>query len=1519
MKIGEGKGNLVNSFLLFISILVFYSSNTFSQGSENFSNIPSASSTSYSSRTWTGTNSTSWTATDARTDVTITTAAITIRNGALTFGLSTAQKASGIGSLTLSAKAPYGSPDVGSLQLVIDGTTISSKTTTGASTSSVVSYTWSNINLTSFTSIIINQTTSGSRITLDDISWTAYAGSSPTITLASNTVSAANNCASSTKVPIQSFSLAVTGAAGNLTNVGFTTSGTYVQADITKYQLWYGSSNSIGSATQLGSDLTSSGGAGARTFSAFTSPTLTVATTYYFWITADLTSGAVNGNTIAVNAITTSDLTSTSTKAGSTSASGSQTLKATPSSSAGSAQTVCSTATLAATNPTIGTGVWSLVSGTGTITTSSAYNSGLTSLGVGANVFRWTVSNSPCAAATSDVTITANATPAAPSASAQSFCSSSSPTVANLQATGTSIKWYAASSLGSSLDGATALVNSTTYYATQTVGSCESTSRTSAVVTIASPIAITASPSTSPVSTCINGTAFSALTVTATGTSPSYQWYSNATSSTSGGTMVGTNSNSYTPVNTSAGSLYYYCVVSSGTPCSSSVASSVSGAVTVYALPANPSTPMSDSPQCASPGVTLTSSGSAPVGETWYWQTTTTGTSTSNSANTYNTSTAGTYYIRSKNTTSGCWSSGYGSATIAINSVPSAPSSITGSSSICAGSTENSYSVTNVSGNTYNWTLPSGWAQTAGGTSNSISVTGGNSSGSISVTTTNACGTSSASNLAVTVIALPTATASNGGSYCHGNDIQLTSGGSDYISYSWSGPNSYSASGTNGTSVTQNFDGLNTGTSWTDNSTLPGWYILSGQGNATSPATAISTLTVGTGSSNSGGVYNFSSASNSSDRALGALPVNSFSTSGYTAIYYGIKVTNTTGGPISSVTITYTGEQYRDAGNTSPVAQSLLVDYSTNATALTTASGNWVSIPDLTFTSPIYTSTAGLLNGNSAANRVANITKTLTGLNIANNSSIWIRWADLNDVNSDHGLAIDDVSISLFPNTAINTISNASSSNQGVYTLTTTNNSGCSASATTTVTVNNPSIPVGVTLASGDAIWTGATSVEYGLASNWLTYNGSSYSAGSIPSAETNVIIPASGSTCVINDPSTSATVYAKDVKNSGIFSLNSGATINLSGNWVNNGTFTADAASSVVFNGLVTQTISGSNNSTFGNLTINNTAGLNISKGITVNNILTFTSGNVIAESASEAVTFETSGSFSGATDSKCIVGYCKKNTNSTDKFTFPVGTNSLYRYASLTPSISSATTWTVKYFDTGYGDYTVTGSTLHHPSQREYWTIDRSGTSNATIELSWGSNSNVDADYSDLAVVHYDGANWETAGGNNIIGTINSGIVSSNSGWSNFSPFTLGSVNGSVPLPIQLIKFEAKSSSDKVIIQWETAVEMDNDYFIVERSFDGVHFSPITRVNGAGNSTHLIHYSSEDQQYANGINYYRLIQSDFNGKETISKIEAVDMTRRIGIVLKVINSLGQEVNENYSGIVFDVMNDGTLVKRFQ
>ena len=82
-------------------------------------------------------------------------------------------------------------------------------------------------------------------------------------------------------------------------------------------------------------------------------------------------------------------------------------------SNAGPNQTQCetATATLAGNTATVGTGLWTLVSGTGTITTPTSPTSGITALGYGANVFRWTISNGSCTASASTVTITRNQTP----------------------------------------------------------------------------------------------------------------------------------------------------------------------------------------------------------------------------------------------------------------------------------------------------------------------------------------------------------------------------------------------------------------------------------------------------------------------------------------------------------------------------------------------------------------------------------------------------------------------------------------------------------------------------------------------------------------------------------------------------------------------------------------------------------------------------------------------------------------------------------------------------------------------------------------------------------------------------------------------------------------------------------------------------------------------------------------------------------------------------------------------------
>jgi len=102
--------------------------------------------------------------------------------------------------------------------------------------------------------------------------------------------------------------------------------------------------------------------------------------------------------------------------------------------------------------------------------------------------------------------------------------------------------------------------------------------------------------------------------------------------------------------------------------------------------------------------------------------------------------------------------------------------------------------------------------------------------------------------------------------------------------------------------------------------------------------------------------------------------------------------------------------------------------------------------------------------------------------------------------------------------------------------------------------------------------------------------------------------------------------------------------------------------------------------------------------------------------------------------------------------------------------------------------------------------------------------------------------------------------------------------------PLPVELLSFTAALENTKVSLKWQTATEINNDYFVVERSQDGVSFSGISKVKGAGNSLQLNTYSQLDAAPLKGVAYYRLKQVDINGDFTYSKIVAVN--NKAGII---------------------------------
>lgn len=107
----------------------------------------------------------------------------------------------------------------------------------------------------------------------------------------------------------------------------------------------------------------------------------------------------------------------------------------------------------------------------------------------------------------------------------------------------------------------------------------------------------------------------------------------------------------------------------------------------------------------------------------------------------------------------------------------------------------------------------------------------------------------------------------------------------------------------------------------------------------------------------------------------------------------------------------------------------------------------------------------------------------------------------------------------------------------------------------------------------------------------------------------------------------------------------------------------------------------------------------------------------------------------------------------------------------------------------------------------------------------------------------------------------------------------YTIGTLNNDIsPLPIELLSFNANWNVDKVDILWSTATETNNDYFTIERSVDGQIWQPISIVDGAGNSNQFIAYSENDPNPLNGISYYRLKQTDFDGMFSYSEIVAVE-----------------------------------------
>ena len=371
-----------------------------------------------------------------------------------------------------------------------------------------------------------------------------------------------------------------------------------------------------------------------------------------------------------------------------------------------------------------------------------------------------------------------------------------------------------------------------------------------------------------------------------------------------------------------------------------------------------------------------------------------------------------------------------------------------------------------------------------------------------------------------------------------------------------------------------------------------------------------------------------------------------------------------------------------------------------------------------------------------------------------------------------------------------------------------------------------------------------------------------------------------------------------------------SAGNVNITGNWINSGTFNPNNGT-ITFTGSNSQLITSAIGDAFNNITMQKSANeLTLNTDIHITTALTLTSGNVRLGNYNMTLgTSSANATINPATvtNTSYVIadgtGFVKHFVNSAgasatanvNLYNFPIGDSLNFTPCAI--HLKSATTLNSGAFITAnVTDARIPGAwTVDYPTYlSRYWTIEPCGT--GLLD-----------DFVYESYVYYiptpDGSGGDMVGSGTIMPckeTIATGVfmdalpgemqdidIGSTLGaarhefrWDARTSFSRFSGRSGVALPIELISFRAKyTGKNTVSLKWSTASETNNDYFQVERSADGIVFTPILNVNGAGSSTKTLTYSTSDNEPLAGISYYRLKQVDYDGQFSYSEIVSVEI----------------------------------------
>jgi hypothetical protein len=301
----------------------------------------------------------------------------------------------------------------------------------------------------------------------------------------------------------------------------------------------------------------------------------------------------------------------------------------------------------------------------------------------------------------------------------------------------------------------------------------------------------------------------------------------------------------------------------------------------------------------------------------------------------------------------------------------------------------------------------------------------------------------------------------------------------------------------------------------------------------------------------------------------------------------------------------------------------------------------------------------------------------------------------------------------------------------------------------------------------------------------------------------------------------------------------------------------------------------------------------LGTSTALEVQDSLKFVSGKLDLSGNALTVGRSTvNGIISNASSTSYIVtsnGTVKQFTVSNAEFNFPIGDATNYSPMTITldNGAQNSASLTVSVTPTAHPNAVGTNAATEYI--KRFWSVVPNGLTVSPIyDVNYAyAESDIMGSETTLRPVKYstetDSAGWIGApgsGGTAIDGTTANWDFTSNTiTWDSLTTFSDFSAAGNgAPLPIELLSFDAQAVGNTVLVNWTTASEINNDYFTVERSTDAVNFASIGTVDGAGNSNGSISYQFVDVQPLQGVSYYRLRQTDFNGTTEVFDPAAVN-----------------------------------------